>query len=77
VTYGLPAPWVPQYREILRERHCIELRAIAGCVVTRPLLDYAASYNEVMAERITDRFGEQVFETAMEEAKKREEDDRP
>ena len=64
VSYGLPAHWVPEYREVLQQDYGIEYHAIAGCIVTDGILKYAAAYNEVMESRITSLHGPHVFDDA-------------
>ena len=68
VSYGLPAPWVREYREVLMRDYGIEYRAIAGCVVNDGILKYAAAYNEVMNQRIAALHGPQVFADADKKA---------
>jgi hypothetical protein len=68
VTYGLPgAGWI-EYRTILSERYGIEMRTIAGCVVTSGVLRYAERFNAVMEPEIRRRYGDNVFDAAEEEA---------
>ena len=64
VSYGLPAHWVPEYREVLQRDYGIEYRAIAGCVVSDGILKYAAAYNKVMEARIIAQYGAHVFDDA-------------
>ncbi len=69
LTYGLPAEWSHEYREVLLKDYGIQLRAIAGCEVTQPLLDFAANYNRVMRDRIKKSFEADVFDAAVRDAK--------
>lgn len=69
LTYGLPVAWQPNYREILLNEHGIELRTVAGCMVSDSLLEYVAAYNEVMATHIAGTQGDGVFESAAERAR--------
>jgi hypothetical protein len=69
VRCGLPEDWFREYCQILRTRYEIEVRVIAGCMLTTPLRNYASSYNEVMDKRIKSVFGDDVFKKAEAEAK--------
>lgn len=70
LTYGLPVPWFPRGMELLHQRHPeVELRPVAGCVVTDELVDYVAGYNSYSVKAITRHFGHDVFEEAFNDAK--------
>jgi hypothetical protein len=45
--YGLPAPWVPEYTRLLRERYGVEHRPVAGCLVSKSLVSFVRAYNSV------------------------------
>src|SRR5258706_12438901 len=47
LAYGLPAPWRPEWANLLRERYGIEMRIVAGCALSQSLAAYADGYNEV------------------------------
>jgi hypothetical protein len=64
VSYGLPAHWSSEYREILLRDYRIEYQAIAGCVITQGISEYAAAYNDVMERRIATLYGPHVFDDA-------------
>ena len=68
VSFGLPAHWSGEYREILLHDYHIEHHAIAGCVVSEGILRYAAAYNQVMAQRIQALYGTHVFDDAAAKA---------
>jgi hypothetical protein len=57
------------YCDILRARYNVRVDVIAGCVVTRKLLDYIQGYNEVSTAEIERRFGEGVLERTREEVR--------
>lgn len=69
VLCGLPTDWFHEYCQIMRTRYEIEVRVIAGCMLTAPIRNYASSYNEVMEKRIRALYGDDVFEKVEAEAK--------
>src|SRR3954471_15438201 len=60
-TYGLPVPWTPEYRRLLRDRYGVTVRGMAGCVVSEDLVWYVRGYNEVSAPRLNGRFGKDIL----------------
>ncbi|HHH30102.1 MAG TPA: hypothetical protein ENK57_17400 [Polyangiaceae bacterium] len=56
LTYGYPAASRSLYREALL-RDGIELEAVAGCVVTKELMEHVRGYNEVMEAAIARLLG--------------------
>ena len=69
LTYGLQAESRPE-AALLRERYGIEDRAVAGCTVTKPLLEYVDGYNIVSMAAASRKFGHDVFREAMMDASK-------
>jgi hypothetical protein len=69
-SFGLPAPWVPEYARLLKERLGVEYRPVAGCVVTEELVSNTAAYNKVMISEIERRFGTGVLQQIRDEARK-------
>jgi hypothetical protein len=65
LTYGLPPRGLPECGRLLRQRYDIKLRAIAGCVVSRALTDYADAHNRVVLSEIKRRFGRDVLQACM------------
>src|ERR1039457_2587750 len=61
LSLGFPAPWRSEYARILRERYGIELRVVAGCVVSPQLLAYTVGYNLVSMAAANHRFGPDIF----------------
>lgn len=57
-----------RWRRILRERFGVEQVAIAGCVVSTALLEYARDYNDAVRREIIRRHGEEAFTRACEDA---------
>jgi hypothetical protein len=61
LTYGLPPAQFPAYVERLRARYGIEVRAVAGCIVSRELSAYVRGYNRVSERAARRRFGPNIF----------------
>jgi len=68
LTYGLPVPWTREYGEILLRDYGVELKTVAGCVVSAPLVEYVAAYNETIESHLTSVHGPGLFEKAHTEA---------
>jgi hypothetical protein len=43
-TAGLPAPWNGTYARLLRERHGIEVRSVAGCILDGETMQHMDAY---------------------------------
>lgn len=69
-TAGFPAPWVGSYARLLRERHGIEVRSVAGCVIDKETLQHMEAYNAVMEAEISRRFGKDALEKTAGEAQR-------
>jgi hypothetical protein len=69
LTFGLQASWSREYRDILQRVYGIELRAVAGCVVSESLVQYVNAYNEVMDPAIAARHGKDLFERVVQQAR--------
>ena len=67
LTYGLADPSRSTYANLLRERYGVELHAVAGCIVSKSLIDYVAAYNEVSTAAIKSKFGRDVFKETADE----------
>ena len=72
--FGLPVVCINEYSELLRERYRIELRPVAGCVVNSRILAHARGYNGVMGAEIERRFGTNIWDVTMRDARKQYED---
>lgn len=68
-VYGLPNPWDWRAAALARERHGVEVNAVAGCVVTESLVSYVDAYNSVSVPRIRARFGRDVVAECETEAR--------
>lgn len=62
LTLGLPTSWRPEYSHLLRERYGIEMRVVAGCLVSQSLLAYVKGYNRVSMSAANRKFGRDVFQ---------------
>jgi len=69
-SFGLPARWRPQYAQLLHDRYGIELRIVAGCVVTQSEVDYTAAYNAVAYDAAIRHFGHNIFSECATDARK-------
>ncbi|MBI5766306.1 MAG: hypothetical protein HZA93_00810 [Verrucomicrobia bacterium] len=74
LSYGLYLPWDEIEREIWKRDYNVEYTALAGCIVSEPLVAYVEAYNQVMRDHIKTRFGSDVFALVGKQA--REEFDR-
>ncbi len=74
LTYGAPPSERPEYARLLKERYGIELRAVAGCIVSEPLMSYVEGYDEVSAAAAKQKFGHDVFRECWDEARKNSEE---
>lgn len=68
-TFGYPAPWLPEFRRLASARYGVEVRVVAGCVVTEELVQYVHGYNAVSRSRIHARFGKDVIAECAEDAR--------
>ncbi len=69
-TYGLPPVSRRAYMDLLKQRHGIQLRAVAGCIVNSTITGHARGFNEVMMAEIEKRFGPDALTKLIEEAEK-------
>lgn len=63
-TMGLPPVSRGAYMDLLKQRHGIQLRAVAGCIVTSTITGHARGFNEVMMAEIQKRFGPDALANA-------------
>ena len=68
--YGLPAPWRAEYVRLLRERYGINFRSVALCIVSTTLVAYVEGYNGESTAAANRKFGHDVFEECVEDARK-------
>ena len=68
--YGLPAPWVPEYTRLLRERYGVEHRPVAGCLVSQSLISFVRAYNSVSTAAAKRRFGHDIFKESCNDARR-------
>jgi hypothetical protein len=67
LVYGLRGPVSEQDRRLAKEG--VEVKAIAGCIVSDGILEGARVYNEVMREKLKVKLGRDVF-TNKDDARK-------
>ena len=60
LTLGLPARWLTDYRQVMRERYGVTVRPIAGCGVSEAQVQFADSYNRVSIDAINRKYGRDV-----------------
>lgn len=70
LTYGIADPSGSPYANRLRQRYGVEFHAVAGCTVSKSLVDYAAAYNEVSTAAVKGKFGRDVFKEIADEDQK-------
>jgi hypothetical protein len=70
LTFGLPPSWRGEYARLLRERYGVELKPVAGCIVSQGLIWYVDAYDEVSAAAATRKYGHDIFEECEKEARK-------
>ena len=70
LNFGLPPAWLPEYARLLRERYGIELKAVAGCVVSGQLVSYVEAYDKVIATAARRKYGHDIFKECAQEAEK-------
>ncbi|MGA2601444.1 MAG: hypothetical protein ABSH09_31145 [Bryobacteraceae bacterium] len=70
LIYGLQAESLPETARLMRQRYGIELRVVADCIVTKPLVAYVDGYNMVSMPAVRRKFGRDVFEQTMLDASK-------
>lgn len=58
--YGLPTASRPDYARCLRVRCDVELNAVTGCIVSPSLMTYVDSYDEVVVEAMSRKFGRNI-----------------
>jgi hypothetical protein len=68
-SYGTPALWIAEYARILEVDYGIEFERVAGCIVTREIVQYADCYNKRMKQEIFRRYGDDVLEKAAKRAR--------
>ena len=68
LSYGLPSPSRPEYARCLRERYNLEIRPVAGCIVSESLVSYVNAYDSVLEEATRRKFGRDIFRECADEA---------
>jgi len=52
---------VSSYSNLLHQRYGVEFQAVAGCIVSKALVDYVTAYNEVSMAAVNNKFGRNIF----------------
>ena len=68
LTYGLEPPQRREIARLLQERYGIELRTVAGDIVSEDLVSYVDGYDGVMSRATTSKFGHDVYRECAAEA---------
>lgn len=68
LAFGLAVPTRSAYARLLGERYGIEMRAVAGCIVSDSLIAYVQGYNKVSAAAANRKWGRDVFQESRQEA---------
>jgi hypothetical protein len=70
LTYGLADQSRSEYATLLHQRYGVELRAVAGCIVSKSLQDYVDAYDRISIEAVNRKFRHDVFKETRDEAEK-------
>lgn len=68
LAYGLRSEGFRRFQQILQERYGIEVKPVAGCVVSEDLVEFADAFNHVTAEAARKNYGHDVVAEANREA---------
>lgn len=68
LTYGLRSRGFPRFQRTLQERYGIEVKPVAGCVVSEDLVEFANAFNDVTIEAARRKYGHNVVAEAKREA---------
>ena len=71
LAYGLLGGGSLEYKALLHDRYGIEVKIVAGCIVTPTLVSYADAYNRESVAAAKRKFGHDVFKECSDEATKR------
>lgn len=63
-------PALVEYARLLKERHNVTVRAVAGCVISEDLVTETNAYNKEIEAEIDRRFGPGTLTKLWEEAEK-------
>ncbi len=70
LTFGLEPPERHAIARLLGERYGIELRPVAGDIVSKDLVSFVSSYNDVMLAATNTKFGHNVYKECSDAAYK-------
>lgn len=69
LTYGMPSKGYRRYWQLLHERYGIEVKPVAGCVVSEDLMDFANAFNDVTIEAARRKYGRDVVAEVYQETR--------
>jgi hypothetical protein len=71
LQYGLGSPADDEHKRLFKTRYGIEIKTVAGCVVSQDQAAYWDAYNAVMREAISRKYGSDVIDRTIAEAEQR------
>jgi hypothetical protein len=69
-TFGLPPPWFQDDAALLQQRYAVNVRPVAGCMVSESQVSYVEAYNDVMAAAANRKYGHDIFVECRADARK-------
>jgi hypothetical protein len=70
LIFGLRRSWEPEYARLLRDRYGVELKPVAGCIVSQGLIWYVDGYDKVSTAAVIRKYGHDIFEESERGARK-------
>lgn len=69
LSYGLQRPWHQNARTLVAEKYGFSYKTIAGCVVTKELVDSANRRNMTVRKKLEQRYGHDFWARFEKEVK--------
>ena len=69
LSYGLQRPWHQNARNLIAEKYGFSYKTIAGCVVTKELVDSANKRNTAVRKKLEERYGHDFWPRFEKEVK--------
>jgi hypothetical protein len=76
-TYGYPFRWIDRYAQLHWERLGVKREVVAGCVVTKNLVENTRGYNQRVKREIASRFGPTALDDISKQAEEEYKRDHP